>query len=49
VTPSLGPAPAGTSNDYVAIFDSNGAPVWWMLATRNSPLDAKLLPNGNLI
>jgi arylsulfotransferase ASST len=49
VTPSLGSAPAGTNNDYVTIFDSNGIPVWWMLSSQNSPLDAKLLPNGNII
>jgi hypothetical protein len=48
VTPTIGTTPAGISNDYVAIFDSNGVPVWWMLGRVNQPLDAKLLPNGNL-
>jgi hypothetical protein len=49
VTPSIGSAPAGTSNKFVAIFDSTGVPIWWMRERRNAPLDAKLLPNGNLI
>ena len=33
---------------YVAIFDSNGAPVWWYHTTRYTAWDAKLLANGHL-
>jgi hypothetical protein len=43
VTPTLGPH--GTR--YVALFDRNGVPVWWMRGKRK-PHDAKLLPNGNI-
>jgi hypothetical protein len=32
---------------YVAIFDTNGVPVWW-LHTPRSVLDAGLLPDGNV-
>lgn len=35
-------------HDYVAIFDSNGVPVWWMKPAP-SPMDAKVLSNGNLV
>jgi hypothetical protein len=43
VTPTLGPQ----GSHVVALFDRNGAPVWWMdRATK--PHDAKLLPSGNL-
>jgi hypothetical protein len=33
---------------YVAIFGRGGAPVWWYKDTV-APLDAKLLPNGDLL
>jgi hypothetical protein len=33
---------------YVAIFDTNGVPVWWMHASSYAPWDGKLLPDGNL-
>jgi hypothetical protein len=32
---------------YVAIFDTNGVPVWW-INTQLPPLDASLLPDGNV-
>ena len=32
---------------YVAVFDAHGAPVWWMRSTP-PPVDAHLLPDGNL-
>ena len=46
VTPSfeLG---GGAGSKYVAIFDSNGIPVWWLRATTR-PGDARLLPSGTL-
>ncbi|HEY0630933.1 MAG TPA: aryl-sulfate sulfotransferase [Thermoleophilaceae bacterium] len=43
VTPTLGPH----GSRVVALFDRNGAPVWWM-ERRTKPHDAKLLPDGNL-
>ena len=43
VTPTLGLH----GGRYVAIFDRNGVPVWWMRRKRK-PMDAKLLPDGNL-
>jgi hypothetical protein len=42
VTPSLTLGQGATSN-YVAIFDRNGVPVWW-LRTAHPPIDAKILP-----
>jgi hypothetical protein len=42
VTPTLG----GSGSHVVALFDRNGAPVWWM-ERRDKPHDAKLLPNGH--
>ena len=41
------PAEGGKGSPFVAIFDRNGVPVWWMRAG-HTPIDAKLLPNGNL-
>ena len=33
----------------MAFFDNHGVPVWWMSSASGSiPLDAKLLPNGNI-
>jgi hypothetical protein len=50
VAPSLGTAPPGESQDYVAFFDNNGVPVWWMPSAGGSiPVDFKLLPNGNVV
>lgn len=43
VTPTLGPK----GSRYVAVFDRNGVPVWWM-RLKVKPMDAKLLPDGNL-
>jgi hypothetical protein len=44
VTPAEG-GPHGSP--YVVIFDAHGAPVWWMRRSYR-PIDAKLLPDGNL-
>ena len=43
VTPTLGPH----GSHVAAIFDRNGAPVWWM-RRYTKPHDARLMPNGNL-
>jgi hypothetical protein len=46
-TPRNVQAPSGTpAGDYVAIFDADGVPVWWMKS--GQPMDAKLLPDGTL-
>jgi hypothetical protein len=47
VAPFAGAEPAGVSLDYVAIFDTDGVPVWWYRAPTRA-LDAKLLPDGDL-
>ncbi|HET7567442.1 MAG TPA: arylsulfotransferase family protein [Gaiellaceae bacterium] len=44
-TPSL--SLGDKRSHYIAIFDGNGVPVWWY-KTRRVPIDAKLLPDGNL-
>jgi hypothetical protein len=41
------PAEGTDGVPYVAIFDTRGVPVWW-LRTGFKPIDAKLLPDGNL-
>jgi hypothetical protein len=41
------PIPPGVSNAYVAIFDDNGVPVWWMKNSQLS-LDFLVLANGHL-
>jgi hypothetical protein len=43
VTPTLGPK----GSRYVVIYDNHGAPVWWMRG-KGKPMDAKLLPDGNI-
>ena len=49
VTPGSGSAPPGVSPQYAAFFDKNGVPVWWMRSAGSTiPVDAKLLPNGNV-
>jgi hypothetical protein len=49
VTPTLFASPAGVSTRYVAFFDNDGVPVWWYRTEGpNLPLDAKLLPDGNV-
>ncbi len=50
VTPccAFGGGPANISQNYVAVFDNNGVPVWWMHSAEK-PYDAKLLSNGNII
>jgi hypothetical protein len=41
------PAEGGEGSRFVTIFDTHGAPVWWMRQPYK-PMDAKLLPDGNL-
>jgi len=42
ITPRNVQTPSGSpAGDYVAIFDDDGVPVWWMESSR--PMDAKLL------
>jgi Arylsulfotransferase (ASST) len=49
MTPNLYWPPAGVSPSYVAFFDDNGVPVWWMRSPSNTvPIDAKLLANGDV-
>jgi hypothetical protein len=43
VTPSL-----GGGRPYVVMFNADGVPVWWFKAAQ-PPIDAKLLPNGNML
>ena len=33
---------------YVAVYDTDGVPVWW-INTHRPPLDASLLPNGHIV
>jgi hypothetical protein len=40
-------APCCTESTYVTIFDTNGVPEWW-INTHRPPLDASLLPDGNV-
>jgi hypothetical protein len=42
------PPPPEVSRNYVAIFDTNGVPVWW-LESGAEALDDHLLSNGNVI
>jgi hypothetical protein len=50
VAPNLYLPPAGVSWRYVALFDTNGVPVWWMLSVPGSvPDDVKLLSNEDVI
>ena len=39
--------PPGVSPNYVALFDTNGVPVWWMKASPG-PIDFSVLRNGNV-
>ncbi|HET8980947.1 MAG TPA: arylsulfotransferase family protein, partial [Solirubrobacteraceae bacterium] len=49
VTPNLYLPPPGVVARYVAIFDTNGVPVWWMRSAGNTvPMDAKLLSDGDI-
>ena len=41
------PAEGGKGAHFVAIYDSNGVPIWWAHPPYD-PMDAKLLPNGNI-
>src|SRR4051794_15840638 len=44
-TPSLGQA----GRPYTVVADNRGTPVWWMRDGEGTPVDAKLLPDGNLL
>jgi hypothetical protein len=48
LTPSQGSIPGGGLSRYVAIFDRNGVPVWW-IRRKIRPIDASLLANGHLV
>jgi Arylsulfotransferase (ASST) len=49
VAPNLYPA-AGASWQYVAVFNNNGVPIWWMKSAGTSiPADAELLNNGDIV
>lgn len=48
VAPFSGAMPPGISLNYVAVFDTNGVPVWWYRADTQA-LDAKLLSNGHIV
>ncbi|HUO70874.1 MAG TPA: arylsulfotransferase family protein, partial [Solirubrobacteraceae bacterium] len=37
-----------TPNSYVTLFDTNGVPVWWFHQPDGFPVDANLMPNGDL-
>jgi len=47
VTPSAADA-AAPAAPYVALFDSNGVPIWWYSETGGTPVDANLTPSGDL-
>ena len=38
-----------STQDYVAIFDNQGVPVWWYRDSDFRPFDVRLLPNGHLV
>ena len=40
--------PPGKSQQYAAIFDNEGVPTWWFKSPSAPPVDAKVLPNGNV-
>jgi hypothetical protein len=46
VTPDFG-SPGGQSTRYLAVFDSNGVPVWWFEA-QSAPNDAKVLGDSTV-
>jgi hypothetical protein len=37
-----------TPSPYVALFDSHGVPVWWFRQPDGFPIDADLMPSGDL-
>jgi Arylsulfotransferase (ASST) len=40
----------GQASRYIAIFDTNGVPIWWTQPpSPYKPVDAKLLPNGDVL
>ena len=46
VTPNLGAADSATK--YVVMSDTNGTPVWWMGTSAYTPIDARMLPSGEV-
>jgi Arylsulfotransferase (ASST) len=46
VTPSW--SDIGATTPYVALFDTDGVPIWWFRQADGIPADADLMPNGNL-
>ncbi len=49
LTPTSGlVAPAPGQPNYVVLVDSHGTPVWWRGFTDHRPIDAKVLPSGQL-
>ena len=47
-TPDLGAGVAPGADHYVVVADSHGTPVWWKGVTAYAPLDAHLLPTGEV-
>jgi hypothetical protein len=47
VTPNLASNLSGPAVPYVAVFDTNGVPRWW-LKEAPAPIDAKTVANGDL-
>ncbi len=47
-TPGQKLDPAAPAAPYVALFDADGVPVWWYRAPSGTPIDATVLPDGNL-
>lgn len=47
VTPSTAVAQAPGA-PYVVLFDNHGVPVWWYQEATGTPVDANLMPNGDL-
>jgi len=43
-TPSLSPSFGASTSSYIAVFDSDGVPVWWERDAAGPPIDATLLP-----
>jgi len=48
MTPGLAIDSSAPIAPYVALFDSDGVPIWWYRSTDGTPTDANLLPDGDL-
>jgi hypothetical protein len=48
VTPDTSSPNEHAANNWVAMFNSDGVPVWWYQEAVGSPIDADLDPNGDL-